>query len=263
MTPKRVVELSFSPCGNTSKVAHIVAEELAKKYNIELVVDKFTLPKEREALRTFSESDLLVIASPTYAGKLPNKILPDFQEKIKADGAKAIAIVTYGNRSFDNSLAELLKTLKTNGFSVPGAAAIVTEHSMSHIAKGRPNAEDAAELKKFANSIDLDLEASVIGDADAPYYVPKQENGEPAKFLKAVPKTDADKCINCGLCASLCPMGSINSDNTNEIIGVCIKCHACVNGCKEGAKYFDDEQLLSHIRMLQNTFAERKENTFF
>ena len=263
MKYQRIIELAFSPCGNTGKVAHIIAEELAKQYGIELAVEKFTLPKDREEVRNFSQDDLLVIASPTYAGKLPNKILPDFQAKIKGQGATAIAIVTYGNRSFDNSLAELYKTLKDNGFKICTAAAVVTEHSMAHIAKNRPNEEDIKDLKDFASKIDLDAEISVVGDADAPYYVPKQENGEPAKFLPAKPKTDMQKCVNCGLCAKLCPMGSIDFDDVSIVSGVCIKCHACIKYCNQDAKYFDDEQLMSHIRMLKANFEGRKENQFF
>ncbi len=263
MIPKRVVELSFSPCGNTSKVAHIVAEELAKKYCVELVIDKFTLPNERREVRSFSKDDVLVIASPTYAGKLPNKILPDFQNNIKGEGSTAIAIVTYGNRSFDNSLAELYKTLKENGFKISAAAAVVTEHAMAHTAEGRPNAEDEMALRKFAAKINLDSEVNVVGDADAPYYVPKQENGEPAKFLPAKPKTDKSKCTNCGLCAKVCPMGSISFDDVSDVLGICIKCHACIKYCSSKAKYFDDEQLLSHIKMLQQNFSENKKSETF
>lgn len=263
MTPKRIIEIAFSPCGNTEKVAHTIAEELAKRYEVELVIDRFTLPKEREEVRSFSQDDLLVIASPTYAGKLPNKILPDFQSKIKGSGTKAVAIVTYGNRAFENSLAELYKTLEDSGFKICAAATVVAEHSMAHIAKGRPNENDIESLKNFAAKINIDTEVSVVGDANAPYYVPKQENGEAAKFLPAKPKTDMQKCINCGLCAKLCPMGSIDFDDVSNVLSVCIKCHACIKCCSQDAKYFDDEQLMSHIRMLKANFEGYNENQFF
>ena len=263
MDPARIIELSFSPCGTTEAVAHAAAVKLSEKYNVKLEKIKFTALADRAEIKNFTEGDLLVVASPTYAGKIPNKIMPDFKEKIKSQGAKAVAIVTYGNRSFDNSLAELKAILKANGFAVVAGAAVVTEHSMVHIAAGKPTAEDLAKVAEFAGKIKMDSEPEVPGDADAPYYVPKLENGEPAKFLKAHPKTDTEKCIKCGVCAKGCPMGSISSEDFSEVSGVCIKCQACVTHCKQGAKYFDDEQLLSHIKMLQQNFADVKESYFF
>ena len=53
---------------------------------------------------------------PTYAGKLPNKMLPFVQEEILGNGALAVGLVTFGNRSFDNSLAELCACLEAGGF---------------------------------------------------------------------------------------------------------------------------------------------------
>ena len=45
--------------------------------------------------------------------------------------------------------------------------------------------------------------------------------------------------------------------------GVCIKCQACVRGCPEHAKYFDDAAFLSHVAMLEQNFTAPKENAFF
>ena len=91
----------------------------------------------------------------------------------------------------------------------------------------------------------------------------KGEDGQPAKFLKAKPKTDLDKCTNCGICAKVCPMGSISKENCADIPGICIKCQACIVKCPEKAKYFDDEAFLSHVRMLEKNFTERREPEWF
>ena len=66
----------------------------------------------------------------------------------------------------------------------------------------------------------------VDGDADAPYYRPRGLDGEPKNFLKAKPQTDRSKCTGCGVCAALCPMGSISREDPAEVTGVCIKCHS-------------------------------------
>ena len=82
-------------------------------------------------------------------------------------------------------------------------------------------------------------------------------------FLKAKPKTDLDKCIHCSVCASLCPMGSINPDDVTEVAGICIKCHSCVRNCPVGAKYFDDPAFLSHRAMLERDYTRRAEDKIF
>ena len=104
---------------------------------------------------------------------------------------------------------------------------------------------------------------TVDGDADAPYYRPLGLDGEPKNFLKAKPQTDRSKCTGCGVCAALCPMGSISREDPAEVTGVCIKCHACVRNCPTGAKYFDDEAFLSHKAMLERDYTRRAEDKLF
>ena len=96
------------------------------------------------------------------------------------------------------------------------------------------------------------------------YYTPLGTDGKPAVFLKAKPKTDPEKCTKCGICATVCPMGSIPKDAPDTCTGICIKCQACILGCPRGAKFFDDEQFLSHAHMLEQKFAGiHKENEFY
>ena len=110
---------------------------------------------------------------------------------------------------------------------------------------------------------ELSKPVQVPGDAAAPYYVPKGTDGEPAKFLKAKPKTDMEKCNRCGFCATLCPMGAIELEKLPEVPGTCIKCQSCVHHCPTQAKYFDDPVMLSHVRHVVNTYGARKENATF
>ncbi len=270
MNVEHVTALSFSPTGTTAKVAETVAAELAIQLEVPAEYRSFTRPAEREQEYSFTEKDVVVVAAPTYAGKLPNKILPDFRGKLHGNGALAVALVTFGNRSYDNSLAELCAVLGENGFRTVAAGAFVCRHAFTdELAYGRPGWSDSFEMKNFAKKIaakvtvgDI-LTPEVPGDAEAPYYVPKGTDGEPAKFLKAKPKTDLSRCSRCGACARLCPMGAIDPKNTDQIPGTCIKCHACVRKCTKGAKFFDDPAFLSHRTLLEKTYADPKENEVF
>ena len=268
----RVCAVYWSATGNTEKIVRAMGNTAAKALRCPLGELDFTLPAAREAVTEFKAGDLVIVGSPTYAGKLPNKILPDFQSKLKGNGARAVAVVTYGNRSFDNSLAELVSVLTADGFILAGGAAFACRHAFSDLlAPGRPNEADlkAAEafvLKAAGRAEELAETGEVLqvpGDAVAAYYVPKGTDGQPAKFLKAKPLTNMKKCTKCGYCVTLCPVASIDPKDVTNVPGICIKCQACVRGCPVGAKYFDDPAFLSHVKMLEQNFTERKENSFF
>jgi hypothetical protein len=273
MKINRVIGVFWSATGNTRQLVLNIGSGLASRVACDFQEVDFTPKAAREQTYSFREGDVVIVGSPTYAGKLPNKILPDFQEKLKGNGAVAVAVVTYGNRSFDNSLAELKHTLEADGFFVAGAAAFACRHAFTDmLGGGRPSKEDFAEAEEFQKKLAVRLQGenpsewsvSVPGNPEAPYYVPLGTDGQPAKFLKAKPMTDMEACTNCGICVGLCPMQSISAEHVSQVPGICIKCQACVRGCPEGAKYFDDPAFLSHVEMLTLNYASPlKENRFF
>ncbi len=270
MDVQKVWALSYSATGNTAKAVHTVAEALARALNVPLAEVSFTTLAERAQEYIFTPSDLVVVGSPTYAGRLPNKIAPDLRERLQGGGALAAAIVTFGNRAFDNSLAELAALLADGGFQVLAAGAFVGQHAFTdNLAKGRPNSGDHGELKTFGETVAQKIKDGLLtaptvpGNPEAAYYVPLGTDGQPAKFLKAKPQTDIARCDNCGDCARLCPMGAIDPQNNSNVQGICIKCQRCVRYCSKQAKYFDDPAFLSHIAMLEKDFQEPKTNTTF
>lgn len=272
MEIQRVCALYFSATGNTRKIVLTLAGTLAEKWGVPLVEMPFVRPLEREKEYHFTETDFTVIGLPTYAGKLPNKLLPDLKARLHGNGALAAAVVTFGNRAYDNALAELGAVLAETGFRTVAAGAFVGRHAFTDkLAEGRPDWSDLQEVKNFGiavcdkvNSLTGDpAPVQIPGDADAPYYIPKGQDGQPAKFLKAKPRTDPGKCTNCGACARLCPMGAIDPKDVFCVPGTCIKCHACVRRCTKHAKYFDDPAFLSHVAMLESSFEEPKDNEIF
>ncbi|MGN0203706.1 MAG: 4Fe-4S binding protein, partial [Coprococcus sp.] len=262
---KNVWAVYFSPSGSTEKVVRRVARAAAETLGIKTFqIYDWTLPGQREKELTFSEEDLVILASPTYAGRVPNKIMPFVRDSIKGGGAAGVAVAAYGNRSYDDALMELYLLMKDNGFRMTGAGAVVCRHVMSEVlAAGRPSEEDLEEAAAFGRHI---ADKFLQNDAPfsnlmipgnlpvGPYYKPLEEDGRPASFLKAKPQLNSEICDKCGVCASVCPMGSINPEDVEEVTGVCIKCHACVRKCPLHARYFSDPSLLSHIRMLENNY---------
>ncbi|MDO5016363.1 MAG: 4Fe-4S binding protein [Eubacteriales bacterium] len=277
-----VTHLYYSPCGHTKRITINLAQQLVKGLELTLKEIDFTLPAARVQNYSFARNELLVIGFPTYAGKLPNKILPDIKARLKGNDTPVIPLVTFGNRNFDNSLAELCAVMEEAGFKPIAAAAMVSEHVFSEkLASGRPSQLDLEELADFGHKVltlikrgsseqaleiitdDNPDHLLVPGEAKAPYYQPCGIDDKPVNFLKAKPKTHSDLCTHCGICAQVCPMGSIDPTDTNSVPGICIKCQACVKHCPTGAEYFDDEAFLSHVRMLEENFVEPKNNSFY
>lgn len=272
MKVERICALYYSATGTTDKAVHTIAEALAEKLHVPLERMGFSRPAERAKVYAFQETDLVVVGTPTYAGRVPNKILPDFQSQLQGNGALAVPVVLFGNRSYDNSLAELQAVLEMDGFHTVAAGAFVGRHAFTdRLGDGRPDWSDKQMMRDFAGQIcdkvtamaEVPPPVQVPGDPEAPYYVPKGVDGQPAKFLKAKPKTNLGKCTNCGACARLCPMGAIDLQNVAEVPGTCIKCQCCVRKCTKHAKYFDDPAFLSHVAMLEEHFAQPKENEVF
>lgn len=116
MELRQITALSYSATGVTDKVVRTLAEALAAELSLPLTCRSFTKPGEREENLSFGKGELVIVGSPTYAGRMPNKIAPDFQAQLQGSGALAVAAVTFGNRAYENSLAELCALLEAKGF---------------------------------------------------------------------------------------------------------------------------------------------------
>lgn len=274
MELKKIWAVYFSGTGTTRRTVERIASGLAEK--LALPVDKvdFSRPQVRQQELRFDAADLVVLGTPVYAGRVPNVLLPFLQEKIVGGGALAVPVVLFGNRAYDDALMELRNILAADGLHPVAAAAFVGEHSFSRtLGQGRPNENDEALMDEFAaKTADLvrrlpaapEKPVAVGGQEPLrPYYTPRDRAGNHINILKVKPKTDMTRCGGCGLCAEMCPMGSIDPTDVSAVRGICIKCCACVKGCPTGAKYFDDAGYLYHQHELEAQYARPAENEVF
>lgn len=269
---KKINIMYFSPTGTTKRIVHELAYKILYNMGIKEIAKNidFTLPQVRIETSAFTEEDIVILGVPVYAGRVPNVLLK-YLNTIRGNGARAIPIVVYGNRNYDDALIELKDILEANGFTVIAAGAFIGEHSFSTIlGKNRPDKADMNIVSAFANRICEKLISqnqthTIAISGNKPYrsyYMPKDANGNPVDIRRVTPKTNSN-CTDCKLCVELCPMGSIDTEDVSKLNGICIKCGACIKKCPAEAKYYDDQPNLRHKSELEVYFSDRKEPELF
>ena len=248
-TPKWIIA-HFSPTGGTKRVADAIAAGFA------VPVAELDLTKADSAF-SLGENDGLMAVLPVFAGRVP-QIALERLSALKGSGQKAVAVVVYGNREFDDALLETRDALEANGFRVIAAAAFIAEHSMHRsIAAGRPDAQDEALCRQFA--------ADVMAKADdaAPIQIP---GNTPYKELKpsAIHPAANETCTKCGTCAEGCPTGAIPlNDPSHTDNERCINCMRCVEVCPMNSRALPETFRAMITKMLNENAAGYKEPVVF
>ena len=98
----KVYSVFFSPAGSTKAVTEHIARKVSEILKIPYDVIDFTLPEARTNKYCFRPDELVVFGVPTYAGRIPNKVLPFVQNLFEGRDTPVICVVTYGNRNYDS-----------------------------------------------------------------------------------------------------------------------------------------------------------------
>ena len=115
MQIRRVHAVYFSGTGTTEKTVRRIAAQAAQQLGAELSAMDFTPPQARQETLHFAPEELVIFGVPTYAGRVPNVLLPFLKERVQGGGALAAAVVLFGNRNFDDSLIALRDILLRRG----------------------------------------------------------------------------------------------------------------------------------------------------
>ena len=246
--------LVFSPTGGTQKAAEALLKGFDEPYK---TVD--CLKQADLSALSFQKDDICVVAAPSFGGRLPQLFAMRLQT-LRGNGARAVPVVVYGNRAYEDTLLELSDLLTAAGFACCAGVAAVAEHSIfRQFAAGRPDADDCAALLRFGKEIRQKLQS---GDAN-PLEFPGNRPYKPLKDNPMKPQ-GTDACITCGTCARECPAGAIPKETprvTNPAL--CISCMRCIAVCPVGARKNDDALLGATLERLTPLCAGRKENKLF
>ena len=240
----------FSPTGGTRKVADAIAAGFSTP------VAELDLTRA-DATAKLGEKDALMAVLPVYAGRVP-QISLERLAALKGNGQKAVAVVVYGNREYDDALLETKNALEANGFFVVAAAAFIAEHSIVRsIANRRPDAEDEKIACQFAADVMAKLENPT------PVNVPGNHPYRELKPSECHPVA-GENCVQCGACAEQCPVGAIPLDDPSQTRGdVCINCMRCVQVCPQQCRVLPAPFVAGATKMLSEKAAGYKKPVVF
>jgi ferredoxin len=288
---KSVKVISFSPTGNSKKVA----EAIAKGIQAPIEYVDLTPPSARTQQFKEFDDELAIISVPVYAGRVPTEAayrIRKLTSKKQPYGAKranripSVTVVTYGNRAYEDALRELGDIVSEVGFKPIAAGAFIGEHSFSvpekPTAHGRPDTVDLAKAEAFGKKIREKYEGvdNIVSlsplklPGTNPYALSMRGNLTWYDFGELVtPYTDESVCSKCGTCVDVCPTASIEIKNVvsnpSPMLGfnvqvvytndeTCLWCCACLKNCLTGARVMRPRMLRSQMSLSKN-YPERKE----
>lgn len=251
----KVYTMSFSPTGGTKKILDILAGEFGTPKEMD-----FSLPGKDYGLYRFEPGDVCLVGAPCFGGRIPKAAIENFT-KVRAKGAAAVVVVSYGNRAYEDALLELRKAMEGRGFQVVAAVAAVAEHSITRqYGRGRPDDRDCQDLRFMAKDIRKIL---LKPDSWSDFYVPGRFPYKEYHTIPMVPETGGS-CKGCGKCVDFCPAAAIPRDTPRKTDrGRCISCMRCVQVCPEHARKVNKLMLFGASMKLRKACSGRKENELY
>ena len=254
----------FSPTGTTKAVVQGIASGINPD-TMELI--DITKPDARKQPLLTEEDELLIIAAPVYMGRIP-ALLNEWLNAIQAHNTPTVCVVVYGNRVFDNALLELKDIVTKSGCIPIAGAAYIGEHSFSNSETpsiGRPDEDDLNQAKEFGQDIRKKLQSiasiSQISKVDVPGSYPYEGTTDlwDVDFIAV-----SDLCTQCGVCAEVCPVGAMDSQDSSLINQEkCITCCACLKRCPQNARTIKPGPVKEAQKRINTLFTERKKPEHF
>lgn len=250
----------FSATGTGKQIGKCVADSLFQGDEFEILDLTFEQCDKR-----YTAADIVIVVAPVYAGRVAPLALEKFAG-LRGNGARAVLVLVYGNRHYEDAIVELIDFVTDLGFVPFIATACIGEHSYStadqQIGANRPDEQDLLKISNYFKTIISTIEngdsVTSVVPGNRPY-----KDGIPT-FFPMHPEHVADECTLCGLCISKCPLVSISiKDDAYIQEEACLMCCACIKACPQGALSFSSGRVAETRDRLFEMCKERREPEFY
>ena len=246
----KVTTIYFSATYTTKCVVEAVAKNLSN----EVTAYDITNDTSTDEV-AISADELVIVGVPVYAGRVPAMAAVRLR-RFRGNNTPAVVVAVYGNRHYDDAVLELHDIMTEQGFRTVSAGAFIAQHSIfPKVGKARPDAEDMADIKFFAEK-SAELLAKGFGEITLP-------GKRPYKVPGGIPiwPTASRRCTACAACARLCPTSAIDPDSPKGVDKTrCIKCGRCIVVCPAKARRFYGIKYSLAAARFNSAFAARRAN---
>lgn len=231
-----MVGIYFSGTGNSGYAAKLFCRQCDKESEVYSIEDN-------NAIMAIKGADKIIFAYPVQFSSVP-KIVRDFvtdNKEVWVD-KKVFIIATMGLFSGDGSgiLGRLLQSLGAEvigGLHLKMPDCIGDEKALKRPLEKNKELVKTAELK-INQSVELFKEGHPTQEGIgilyhmAGLFGQRLYFGHKTRKYSSKLKISTDKCIGCGQCEKLCPLGNIKMVNGKAVPGErCTMCYRCINKC--------------------------------
>lgn len=259
----RAIIAYCSPAGSTGHVAEVIKKRLAENGIAAVMVDltgkngkNFCFSSDKEKRR------ILFVGSPVYCGHAVFPVTAFINDIAEGGVHYAVPFVTYGGVTSGVAISEMATAFQEKGIPILGAAKIASEHSMmwgldEPLGKGRPNAEDDQLIESLVDDVLAKIQdgtgvtvplSELMYQPEEVYEFHKTFNLVVAKAKAPQRTVDESSCVECHICADVCPTNAISYAPFPEFGDDCICCYNCVKKCPENAIQLDMSSVHTFIR---------------
>lgn len=206
------------------------------------------------------DSDLTVLAAPVFGGRIPSTASERIG-KLKGEGKKAVTLVVYGVRAYEDALLELNQLAEKQGFQVIASAALVTRHSIvPEVGADRPDQEDLKQIQDFAKQVEEKISGGIYDKVSVPGNYPYK-----APMQVAAAPISLEGCVQCKSCVNVCPTGAVTLADQQIVtdLGKCILCMACTAVCPKKVRVLPAPMQEGMNAKLGPLKEVHRENEFF
>ena len=221
--------LYFSSTGNCLSVARQIAEHTGER----------VMPLHKAADTDLTAEERIGFVFPCYNGHAPAIVLRLMERLTLPKDAYCFIILPCGALA-GNSIWAANRILKRKGVKLSYCHKIRVPDN-SALAFGRNPNKQAWKFKKYASRLEQ-IKSDVANGKKARRFdsfdllaaVPSLFDRSVMKALS--PAVNVDKCIGCGICAEVCPVGNITlTDGKAHCADRCESCLSCVHFCAQQA----------------------------